>query len=427
VARYISLSPEASCSQFYLYEDYYYETACVEDISPDVTSEPIAEHNKTEDYSSPFKASISILNVPKEMLANQTYIASILVKNLSNHVLSPSNNLIHLSNTFLAYHWFRQIDTLEEYVWEGLRFPLPSRIEPGEQVKSFLPVKAPSEKGIYFLQSDIVEEGIAWFSKNSSPELYEMQEIKILEAEDDSSQLGHSVLTLLAEAKIADDPSNTHPNELYDDSVYQEWIDMYANCASLIVTSLQLAFPIKTVVDEGSGLCIFANEFAKQGFKVVATDGSKDAEKYASKDIHYLQLDFRVNGFEKQLKLFHPVYDIAVCMEVAEHLPPESASSLIESLTNLSSIIVFTSAQPGQGGLGHFNEQPHAYWQSLFEQFGYGLDENLTKNLRIIWKSGNVAWWLSENLLIFRRQPSINMFRCIQKRFKKFLQRFSVE
>jgi glycosyltransferase involved in cell wall biosynthesis/SAM-dependent methyltransferase len=425
VARYKELNPENSGFQYYLYENFYYETACVEDNPPDATSKRAFESDEIDDVNSSFKASISILDAPKRMVANQTYVVSISIKNLSDHVLFSGNNLIDFGNTFLAYHWFHP-DVFEVHVWDSPRFPLPSRIAPGEQVKSFLPVKAPSEKGTYFLQPDIVEEGVAWFSQASSRELYEVQEIETIETETYTLQPSNLQQAILSETASADDSTNVHPDELYVESVYSEWVDMYANCASLVVSSLRLAFPIETVVDVGCGPCIFANEFAKQGSKVAATDGSKYAEEYVSKDVHYLQLDFRVDGFEEQLKSFYSVYDIALCMEVAEHLPPENASSLVKSLTNLSSTIAFTAAQPGQGGLGHFNEQPHEYWQALFDRFGYSLDEKYTEALRTLWRSGNVVWWLSDNLLIFRRQPSKTVSRKIQGRFKEFLRHFSL-
>ncbi len=53
---------------------------------------------------------------------------------------------------------------------------------------------------------------------------------------------------------------------------------------------------------------------------------------------------------------------VAVCTEVAEHVGPAFADSLVDQLVALLDQIVFTAAVPGQiGGVGHVNEQPHSY------------------------------------------------------------------
>ena len=50
-------------------------------------------------------------------------------------------------------------------------------------------------------------------------------------------------------------------------------------------------------------------------------------------------------------------YDVAFCLEVAEHVTPELGRNLVGYLTNAPTV-VFTAASPGQGGRGHINEQP---------------------------------------------------------------------
>jgi len=91
-------------------------------------------------------------------------------------------------------------------------------------------------------------------------------------------------------------------------------------------------------------------------------------------------------------------FDLCLCLEAAEHLPPERGPSLVEDLTELSSIIVFSAAIPFQGGNGHFNEIWPEYWAKLFSNRGYlpwtGLRDS-------IWNERTVPWWYRQNLLIF--------------------------
>ena len=53
-------------------------------------------------------------------------------------------------------------------------------------------------------------------------------------------------------------------------------------------------------------------------------------------------------------------YDLAISLEVAEHLSERRAESFIEDLCKVSKVVLFSAAIPFQGGDNHINEQ----WQS---------------------------------------------------------------
>jgi len=50
-------------------------------------------------------------------------------------------------------------------------------------------------------------------------------------------------------------------------------------------------------------------------------------------------------------------FDLAVSLEVAEHLDRDSARRFIQTLVKLSSVVLFSAAIPYQGGTHHVNEQ----------------------------------------------------------------------
>lgn len=64
-------------------------------------------------------------------------------------------------------------------------------------------------------------------------------------------------------------------------------------------------------------------------------------------------------------------FDLVQSLEVAEHLKPERAESFAGDLTKISDIVLFSAAIPGQGGVGHINEQWPSYWISIFDKKGY--------------------------------------------------------
>jgi hypothetical protein len=53
-------------------------------------------------------------------------------------------------------------------------------------------------------------------------------------------------------------------------------------------------------------------------------------------------------------------FDLAVSMEVAEHIEEKNADTFVANLTNLSNVIIFSAAVPGQGGVYHVNERPQS-------------------------------------------------------------------
>jgi len=86
----------------------------------------------------------------------------------------------------------------------------------------------------------------------------------------------------------------------------------------------------------------------------------------------------RCPSSNRLLRLTEPVnlsrrFELAMCLEVAEHLPAESADILVETLTNLAPVVMFSAAHPGQGGQDHVNERWPAYWYRRFAQHGYGV------------------------------------------------------
>lgn len=94
-------------------------------------------------------------------------------------------------------------------------------------------------------------------------------------------------------------------------------------------------------------------------------------------------------------------FDLVQCLEVAEHLPPDAAGILIDTLVRHGSIVLFSAAHPGQGGEWHINEQPGSYWMELFNQRGYlafDYHRQCMCNMR------DVEPWYRYNMMLFANQ-----------------------
>lgn len=101
-----------------------------------------------------------------------------------------------------------------------------------------------------------------------------------------------------------------------------------------------------------------------------------------------------------------PTLDLAICCEVAEHLPEASADRLVANLAAGPDLLLFSAATPGQGGFEHLNEQENEYWISKFERHGFGFDEQMTHQLRAEWNQQGVVRWYANNIMAYRRSCS---------------------
>jgi hypothetical protein len=90
-------------------------------------------------------------------------------------------------------------------------------------------------------------------------------------------------------------------------------------------------------------------------------------------------------------------YDLALCIEYAEHFPHDQAGELVAALANLAPVVAFSAAIPGQGGAGHVNEQWPPYWEAHFAAVGYRMVDAVRHRL---WTAPGVPPYLAQNLLV---------------------------
>jgi SAM-dependent methyltransferase len=169
--------------------------------------------------------------------------------------------------------------------------------------------------------------------------------------------------------------------------------------APAVVTTLREVFPhAQRLVDVGAGTGAFAAEAKRAGLAVSACEHARPGRRWA-----------RRQGVESRpfdLTAMPPAelagpFDLAYCFEVAEHVPPDLGDRLVDFLAGLAPTVVFTAAQPGQGGIGHINEQPASYWQERFERAGKQYDTTLTTKVSEGFSKAPSAW-LGDNVLVFR-------------------------
>ena len=96
-------------------------------------------------------------------------------------------------------------------------------------------------------------------------------------------------------------------------------------------------------------------------------------------------------------------FDLLLCLEVAEHLEPECAETLIDTLVAHSDHILFSAAVPGQAGDHHMNCRWPVYWQQLFNARGFACDDGPRW---AIWEKQRIEPWYRQNMMLAVRDPA---------------------
>jgi SAM-dependent methyltransferase len=152
-----------------------------------------------------------------------------------------------------------------------------------------------------------------------------------------------------------------------------------------------------SVIDVGCGLGTFLAVFNENGVdEILGLEGgwldTNNLEISKDKVI--------IADLEKPFS-YNKKFDLALCIEVAEHLSGNSADTIVNTLTGLSDVILFSAAVPGQQGQNHINEQWVEYWQEKFAKKGYVFYDEIRNK---IWNNKEINWWYKQNLFLVIKQ-----------------------
>jgi len=161
-----------------------------------------------------------------------------------------------------------------------------------------------------------------------------------------------------------------------------------------IVPLLIKWFHPRSVVDYGCGTGNWLASFKNCGVEtILGFDGEWVSEEQLMIDKNeFRRCDLSVAPFVD----LH--FDMAICLEVGEHLPEAAAARLVDALTTASSIVIFSAAIPFQGGSSHVNEQWPEYWAELFASRRFRVLDILRPT---VWNDPQVEPYYAQNMLAF--------------------------
>ena len=169
----------------------------------------------------------------------------------------------------------------------------------------------------------------------------------------------------------------------------------------------------KSVLDVGCGTGSWLAAFKRNGVTDIwGLDGD-----WVPRDKLEIPLNcFRVIDLQKKTEVGR-CFDLAVCLEVAEHLDATCADAFTLELARSSNVILFSAAVPGQGGCGHVNERWQDYWIERFQMLGFVCVDIVRGKF---WNDKRVAWWYSQNAFLFVAKDKLSNYPALIEAEKTF-------
>ncbi|MCU1242656.1 MAG: hypothetical protein JWO71_3382 [Candidatus Acidoferrum typicum] len=180
----------------------------------------------------------------------------------------------------------------------------------------------------------------------------------------------------------------------YTKGFYESLRNGVMRSAEVIVPLVLDLVPARSVVDVGCGDGGWLAVFRRHGVEeILGLDG-----EYVDRGTLQIPRErFEACDLTKPLAIQRE-FDLAVSLEVAEHLPPECAEVFVAGLTELAPVVLFSAAIPFQGGMNHLNEQWPDKWAGLFRERGYVPVDFVRKR---VWQNTAVDFWYAQNTLLF--------------------------
>src|SRR6476660_3644504 len=180
----------------------------------------------------------------------------------------------------------------------------------------------------------------------------------------------------------------------YGREFYEETVPGALRSARAIVPIVLAHLPVRSAVDIGCGHGAWLHALEECDVTdIIGYDGTYvDQSKLLMHPANFRVIDLH-DAFE-----IDRTFELAISLEVAEHLPKRLAQQFIQRLVSAAPIVLFSAAIPGQIGHYHINVQWQDYWRSIFKTFGFHPVDLVRPH---IWGHSDVEYWYQQNIILY--------------------------
>lgn len=160
---------------------------------------------------------------------------------------------------------------------------------------------------------------------------------------------------------------------------------------------LEKMYKLRSVVDLGCGTGLYMAQFHCDAYGIDISEAAFD------KEVVQVPEDVIAIGDLTQPRTVRIKHNLALCLEVVEHIGEESADAFLDNLVQYSDTIVMTAAPPGQAGLNHVNCQPMGYWEEKMAKRGFKRDYYDEYQIVSFVVNAPHTVWIIRNLMVFKK------------------------
>jgi SAM-dependent methyltransferase len=186
---------------------------------------------------------------------------------------------------------------------------------------------------------------------------------------------------------------------VYDPHFFEAHGGASARSAEIVVPVVVEALHPRSVVDVGCGTGAWLAEFRRSGVQdILGVDNHTPSGHLKIPEVDFRRYDLR-NALSLERR-----FDLAISLEVAEHLPPDCSEAFVRSLTRLAPLVLFSAAVPFQGGWGHTNERWQDSWRALFRASDFHAVDLIRHRL---WSHAGVEAYYLQNCLLYAHSDAL--------------------
>jgi SAM-dependent methyltransferase len=181
--------------------------------------------------------------------------------------------------------------------------------------------------------------------------------------------------------------------DYYTDKFFKDITAGSKRSAEIVLPLVFSEIKPKSIVDIGCGTGTWLSAAKENDVSdVLGLDGD-----YVNSNLQIKPGEFKATDISEGF-LLDKRYDLALCLEVGEHISNKKSSILVDSLTKATDVILFSAAIPGQGGIHHINEQWPDFWQRLFQDRNFVCIDCIRP---MIYNNPEVEWWYRQNIFLY--------------------------
>lgn len=160
-----------------------------------------------------------------------------------------------------------------------------------------------------------------------------------------------------------------------------------------LITYINQCYHPRHLVDMGCSLGWYVDQARNLNINAIGVDNTSELKCHHQD----LREDFNIGHF-----------DVAICIEVAEHIEDKYADQLLKNLATSSNRIIF-SANSRKASDFHVNLQPNKYWIEKFNKLQYRFNKQKTEVMRFECTLENLKY----DLMVFEKEPKFPDKFCI--------------